>query len=118
MLMERPLALATTGISLALMIPECNALMEQPNQFPGAVLIAGVLIGAVGIYVGSTTASSYYKALGRAIRLTVWGLLGLGMSIVTVYFGLRVTEYWQKALFLGTGCLPLLAYLGIVFRNR
>jgi hypothetical protein len=117
MLMERPIALATTGISLALMISEGNALMEQPSQVPGPVLIAGALMGAIGIYLGSRTASSYYKTLGRAVRLTVWGLLGLGMSIATVYFGLRSPGFVEKMIFLGTGCLPFLAYVGATLQG-
>ena len=117
MLMERPLAFAMTGISLAIMIPECNALMEKPNQVPGAALIVGAAIGAIGIYVGSSTARSYSKTLGRNIRLTLWGLLGLGMGIGIVYFGLRAPVHWQKVLFLAAGCLPFLAYIGAVFRG-
>ena len=94
MLFERPVSLITTGISLAILIPECSALLEQPNQVPGAALIVGAVIGAIGIYVGTATASTYYKTVGRTIRLTLWELLALGMSIGTVYFGLRATEYW------------------------
>jgi len=116
MLFERPVSLATTGISLAIMIPECNALLEQPNQVPGTALIAGAVIGAIGIYLGSTTASSYYKTLGRTLRLAVWGLLGLGMTICTCYFGTRVQEWWHKLIFFGIGCLPLFAHLAVLFQ--
>lgn len=117
MLFERPVSLATTGISLAIMIPECNALLEQPNQVPGAALIVGAAIGAIGIYVGSMTASSCHKTPGRTIRLIMWGLLATGLSIGTVYFGLWAPEYWQKLLFLGAACLPLFAYFGPVFQR-
>lgn len=117
MLIERPIALATGGISLALMIPECNALLEQPDKLPGAALIVGAVIGAIGIYLGSATARTYQKAVGRTIRLTGWGLLALAMSFGTAYFGLRAPEHWQKVLFLAAGCLPLLAYIGAVFRG-
>ena len=116
MLFERPVSLATTGIALAIMIPECNALLERPNQVPGPALIAGAVIGAIGIYVGSTTASTYYKTLGRTLCLAVWGLLGLGMTICTCYFGTWVQEWWHKLIFFGTGCLPLFAYLAVLFQ--
>ena len=118
MLFERPVSLATTGIALAIMIPECNALLERPNQVPGPALIAGAVIGAIGIYVGSTTASTYYKTLGRTLCLAVWGLLGLGMTICTCYFGTRVQEWWHKLIFFGTGCLPLFAHLAVLFHGR
>jgi len=118
MLFERSISIATTGISLAMMIPECNALLEQPNQVPGATLIIGAVIGAIGIYVGSTTASTYSKRLGRALRLVVWGLLGLGMTISTCFFGVRMQEWWHKLIFFAIGCLPLSAHLVVVFLRR
>lgn len=117
MLFERPISLATTGISLAIMVTEFSKLLEQPNQAPGSILIAGALIGAVGIYLGGTAASSYYKTLGRTLRLTVWGFLGLGMTICTCYFGIRVQEWWHKILFFGIGGLPLAAYLAVLLRR-
>ena len=117
MLFERPVSLATAGISLAIMIPEFNALVEQPNQVPGTALIVGAVIGAISIYVGSATASTYYKTLGRTLRLAVWGLLGLGMTICTCYFGLRTQEGWHKLIFFGTGCLPLFAHLAVLFQG-
>ena len=117
MLFERPVSLATTGISLAIMIPECNALLEQPNQVPGTALIAGAVIGAISIYAGSATANTYYKTLGRTLRLAVWGLLGLGMTICTCYFGIRAQEWWHKLFFLGTGCLPLFAHVAVLFKG-
>jgi len=117
MLFERPVSLATTGISLAITVPEFSALLEQPNQVPRSILIAGALISALGIYLGSTIASSYHKRLGRTLRLTVWGFLGLGMSIGTVYFGLRAPEHWHKVLFFGTGCLPLIAHVLVLLQG-
>ena len=117
MLFERPVSLVATGISLAIMIQECNALLKQPNQVPGPTLIAGAVIGAIGIYLGSTTASTYYKTLGRTLRLAVWGLLGLGMTICTCYFGIRVQEWWHKLIFFGSGCLPLFAHLAVLFHG-
>ena len=117
MLFERPVSLATTGISLAIMVPEFSKLMKQPNQVPGTALIAGAVIGAIGIYVGSTTASTYYKTLRRTLRLAVWGLLGLGMSVGTVYFGSRAPGYWHKVFFFGAGCLPLVAHVAVLFRG-
>lgn len=117
MLFERPMSLVSVGISLAIMIPECKALLEQPNQVPGPALLAGAVIGAGGIYLGSALASSYNKTLGRTVRLTMWGLLGLGISIGTIYFGLRAPETSQKMVFLGAGCLPLLAYAVSVLRG-
>ena len=117
MLFERPVSLATAGISLAIMIPEFNALVEQPNQVPGTALIVGAVIGAISIYIGSATASTYYKTLGRTLRLAVWGLLGLGMTICTCYFGIRVQEWWHKLFFFGTGCLPLFAHLSVLFKG-
>jgi hypothetical protein len=117
MLFERPISFVITGISLAIMVPESSALLEQPNQIPGSILIAGTVIGAVGIYLGSTVASSYYKALGRALRLTMWGFLGLGMSVGTVYFGLRASEWWNQLLFFGAGCLPLFAHVAALLQG-
>ena len=116
MLFERPVSFVTTGISLAIMIPECSALLEQPNQAPGSVLIAGAVIGAVGIYLGCTVASSYYKTLGRTLRLTAWGLLGIGMSMSTVYFGLRAPDWGNRLIFFGAGCLPLGACLAVLLQ--
>ena len=116
MLFERPMSLATSGISLAIMIPEFSRLLEQPNRLPGPTLIAGALIGAIGIYVGSATASTYHKTLGRTLCLAVCGLLGLGMTICTCYFGTRVQEWWHKLIFFGIGCLPLFAHLAVLFQ--
>ena len=116
MLLERPISIATTGISLVIMVPEFSKLLEQPNQVPGPTLIAGAVISAVGIYLGSAAANSYYKTLGRTLRLAVWGLLGLGMTICTCYFGIRVQEGWHKLIFFGTGCLPLFAHLAVLFQ--
>jgi len=118
MLFERPISIATTGISLAMMIPECNALLEQPKQVPGATLMIGAAIGAIGVYVGSTTATTYSKRLGRTLRLAVWGLLGLGMTICACFLGIRVQEWWHKLIFFAIGCLPLSAHLVVVFLRR
>ncbi len=117
MLFERPVSLAITGISLAITVPEFSALLEQPNRAPGSILIVGALIGALAIYLGSTIASLYHKRLGRTLRLAVWGLLGLGMSIGTVYFGLRAPEYWHKVFFFGAGCLPLIAHVLVLLQG-
>jgi len=117
MLFERPISIATTGISLAILVPEFSALLEQPNQVPRSILIAGALIGAIGIYLGSAVASSYYKRLGRTFLLIVWGFLGLGMSIGTVYFGLRAPEHWHKVFFFGAGCLPLIAHVLVLLQG-
>jgi len=116
MLFERPVSLVTTGISLAIMIPECSALLQQPNQVPGLVLIAGAVIGAVGIYLGSSVARSYYKTLGRGLRLTAWGSLGIAMSMSTFYFGVRAPEWGNRLLFFGAGCLPVGTYLAVLLQ--
>jgi len=117
MLFERPVSLATTGISLAIMVPEFSKLLGQPNRVPGTALIAGAAIGAVGIYLGSAVASSYYKRLGRTLRLTVWGFLGLGMSVGTIYFGLRAPGYWHKVFFFVAGCLPFVVYVLVLLQG-
>ena len=117
MLFEQPISIATTGISLVIMVPEFSKLLEQPNQVPGPTLIAGAVISAVGIYLGSAAANSYYKTLGRTLRLAVWGLLGLGMTICTCYFGLRTQEWWYRLIFFGTGCLPLFAHVAVLFKG-
>ena len=59
------------------MVPEFSKLLEQPNQVPGSILEAGALIGALGIYLGSTTASTFYKMAGHIFRLIVW-IPGIG----------------------------------------
>ena len=117
MLFERPVSLASTGISLAIVIREFSALLEQPSLVPGSILIPGVGIGAVGIYLGSTLASSYYRTLGRTLRLTAWGFMGLGMSVSMVYFGLRAPEWWKPLFFFGVGCLPLFAHVAALFQG-
>jgi hypothetical protein len=98
------------------MIPECSALLEHPNQVPGSTLIAGSVIGAAGIYLGATLATSYYKTLGRGLRLIAWGILGTAMSVAVFTFGLRVPEWGNRLLFFGAGCLPLGAYLYVLSR--
>ena len=117
MLLERPGSFVITGISLAMMVPEASALLEQPNRIPGSILIAGALIGAVGIYLGSTVASSYYRTLGRTLRLTAWGFLGLAMSVSMVYFGLRAPGWGNQLLFFGAGCLPLFAHVAALLQG-
>jgi hypothetical protein len=115
-LYERPVSLLSTGISLALLIPECSALLNQPNQVPGAKLIAGAVIGAVGVYLGSTLALSYYKAPGRAARLVAWGGLGMAISASLFYYGPRVADWESRLPFFGAGCLPLGAFLYVLFQ--
>ena len=109
MLFERPVSLAAAGIALALVVPELFALWEQPDKLPGLILMPGAVIGAAAAYLGTAVACSYYRTLARALRLVAWGCLGVGIGIITIYFGLRVPEWWGKLLFLGTGCLPLFA---------
>jgi hypothetical protein len=116
MLVGRQISYFTIGIWVALTVPSFSKLLEQPNQIPGPILIAGAVIGAIGIYLGSGIASTYYKMLGRILRLAVWGFLGLGMSISTVYFGLRAQDWWYKLIFFGAGCLPLFAHLAALFQ--
>jgi hypothetical protein len=116
MLYERPVSLVSTGISLAIMIPECSALLERPSQVPGSILIAGAVIGAAGIYLGSTLATSYYKTPGRNFRLMAWGFFGMAMSISLFYFGLRVPGWGNRLPFFGAGCLPLGAYLYVLLQ--
>jgi len=113
MLIERPISFAITGSSLVIMARE----LLEPNQIPGPMLIGGAVIGAFGIYLGSGIASTYYKTLGRTLRLAVWGFLGLGMSISTVYFGLRAQDWWYKLIFFGAGCLPLFAHFAVLFQE-
>ena len=117
MLFERPLSLVTAGIALAMVVPELSALREQPDQVPGLILIPGAAIGAVGVYLGIAVARSYYRTLGRTLRLMAWGFLGAGRGAGTIYFGLRAPEWWSKLLFLGTGCLPLFAPVVGLFRG-
>ena len=109
MLIERPVSLACAGIALALVVPESFALWGQPDKLPGLVLLPGAVIGAVAAYLGTAVACSYRRPLGHAFRLVAWVCLGVGIGIITIYFGLRAPEWWSKLLFLGTGGLPLFA---------
>jgi len=115
-LFEKPLSLLSTGISLAMMIPECSALLKQPEQVPGPKLIAGAVIGAIGVYLGSCVAASYYKTPGRSLRLAAWVILGLAMSASLFYFGSRDTDWESRLPFFGAGCLPLGACLYVLFQ--
>ena len=117
MLFERPLSLVTAGIALAMVVPELSALREQPDQVPGLILIPGAAVGAVGVYLGIAVARSYYRTLGRTLRLVAWGCLGVGIGIITICFGLRAPEWWGKLLLLGAGCLPLFALVAALFRG-
>lgn len=117
MLFEQPLSFATTGMALAMMIPECKALPEQPHLVPGPALIAGTLIGGIGVYLGSATAINCSRRLERALRLPVWGLLGLAMTVCTAYFVFRPPAGWQKLFFIGFSCAPLVAYLAVLLQK-
>ena len=117
MLIERHLSLAITVISLAFLVPESFSLLEQPSQVPGITLAVGAVIGAIGIYLGSAVACTYWKKVGRTLRLIAWGILGLGMSTSTLYFGSRAQGWWAKLLFLSAGCLPLLAHVTVLFKG-
>jgi hypothetical protein len=115
-LLEKPLSLLGTGISLALMAPECSALLKQPEQVPGSKFIAGAVVGAIGVYLGSCVAASYYRTPGRSLRLAAWGTLGLAMSASLFYFGPRVADWESRLPFFGAGCLPLGAFLYVLFQ--
>lgn len=117
MLFERPVSLALAGIALALVVPESSELREQSDKLPGLILIPGAVIGAVAAYLGTAVACSYYRTLGRTLRVVAWGCLGVGIGIITIYFGLRAPEWWSRLLFLGTGCLPLFAPVVGLFRG-
>jgi hypothetical protein len=117
MLLEKPVSFAAAGISLAIMVPQLSALLEQSSQVPGPALAAGAVISAIAIYLGGSVASTHSKKLGRTLRLSTWGILGLGMSVSTVYFGLRAPEWWTKLLFLAAGCLPLFAHVAVLFKG-
>ena len=111
------MSLAAAGIALALVVPETSALWGLPDKLPGLVFIPGAVIGGIAAYMGAAIASSYYKPLGRVLRIVAWVCLGVGIGIITIYFGLRAPEWWSKLLFLGTGCLPLFAPFVGLFRG-
>jgi hypothetical protein len=118
LLIERPLSLTTTAIAVALIVPECSALLSQPGRSPRMIVLIASLIGSIGISFCSAVSSTFSSRSGRVVRLVLWGIVAVGLGLCVGFCMLKAREFWMRLLFTGAAVLPLLAYLRILFHLR
>ncbi len=110
MLYESPLSLAAIGIAAALIVPECTAILDQPDKIPSMTLVVGAIIGAFGVYALTAVASSHEKLAVRLSLVTIWGGLALGLSVGVGICAPGGPELWRKIALLGAASAPILAF--------
>jgi len=79
MLIEKHMAVAATAIGLALAGPDALTLLQGQRHASGVGMLVGGLIGALGVFLGATVATSYVDRRVRTLRLAGWALGALVM---------------------------------------
>ena len=80
MMPERNISIAFTAISGAIVIPAYSAaLRHQPHDHPVALTI-GLVVGALGVSLGSLMAQASSHRVLRVSGLLFWSLLALGVA--------------------------------------
>lgn len=117
MLIERPLSLTATAVAVALIAPECTALLNHAGRPPRMILVVAALLGAFGVYLGTAVAGSYRSPTGRTLRLLTWGLVSIGLGV-----GIGICMTGGTGLLgkigMGSAVLPPAVFLLMLIRSR
>jgi hypothetical protein len=115
---ERPIALACAGIAIALVAPEYLTLTRAAPAPPGLGLVAGAILGGLGVYGGSFMAAEREARVTRVLAFGFWILLALGLSGALFLAALQ-SPGWGPRLFFGLGgVLPLVGPVAILIRKE
>ncbi len=109
MLIERQLPIFIIGTTILILVPPI--LLGSGAVESGTAMIFAAVIGPLGIFMGCGGAYSYSSRKSRNVRLIIWGLLAIGMSVCLGAHGLLALETWHRLLFFGSACLPPAAYI-------
>jgi hypothetical protein len=112
MLIEKHMAVAATAIGLALAGPDALTLLQGQRDASGVGMLVGGLIGALGVFLGATVATSYVDRRVRALRLAGWALAAL---VMTVTVGLGATGGGQSVLRGALGIVAALPVAAVAF---
>ncbi len=103
---ERQFSVALTCIGAALVAPELSAVYLHQAP-PGAGLMVGALLGAIGAFFGSLLAIDHSARSARIFYLALWILIALTFSGVTLFGAWHAASLEGRVLFGLAGVLPL-----------
>lgn len=111
MLYEIPLSLAAIGIAAALIVPECTAILDQPEAIPSMTLVVGAIIGTFGVYGMASVLSTHENRLMRLLFMTICGGIAIGLSIGVGICAPRGPELWHRIALFVAASLPTVSFL-------
>jgi hypothetical protein len=111
MLIEKPLSLCTLGTSVAIIIPEVSLIASNADREPSLFLVIAAILGGTGVYLGTSVALSFSELFGRIVRLTIWSISAILISLLIGFCVFRAAHFWQKAIFFVGSCLPMLGLI-------
>jgi hypothetical protein len=118
MLIEKNVALAAGVIATAIIVPECIAVSRHAGAISGFTLVIGATIGAVGVFLGCSIASTMENRPSRLGGLLVWAFVGVGLSVCLGISALHEPQWWRLVLFIGFAILPFGGCLAVLIPLR
>jgi hypothetical protein len=115
---ERQIALACTGIAIALAAPEFLALTRHQPAAPGTGLVIAAVLGGLGIFGGCLMAAERETRTARGLAFGFWIALALGLSITLVVAAAQSPTWGHRALFAVAGLLPLVGPIMVLARRE
>jgi hypothetical protein len=103
---ERQISVALTSIGAALAAPEFSAIYLH-HAAPGAGLMVGALLGAIGTVFGSLLATDHPARSARVFFLAAWTLIALAFSGAALVGAWHASSQGGRALLGLAGVLPL-----------
>jgi MFS family permease len=114
---ERQISVALVGIGAALVIPELAALSRSPDATPGANLVVGGVLGALGVFLGTLLASDHAERSARVLGLAIWTLAGIAFSGPVLLGALGEPGWGGRTIFGLAAILPLLGPVVVLARR-
>ncbi len=114
---ERQISIAFTGIAAVLVIPEYIALSHHQHATPGAGLVVGAVLGALGVFGGSLIVAGHSKRAARALGFGLCILIGLAFSGAALFGAVHSPSWGRRVVFGLAGLLPLVGPILVLTRH-
>ncbi len=115
---ERQISVAFTVVAAALVIPEYIAVSHHQHATPGAVLVVGAVLGALGVFGGSLIVAGYSERAARAFGFGVCILIGLAFSGAVLFAAVHSPSWGRRVVFGLAGLLPLVGPILVLTRRH
>lgn len=104
---ERQIAIACIALSAIIVVPEALRLLQYADAAPGGALLAGGLLGALGVFFGALMAWGRERRAVRGLLLSLWFLATAALVAVLLFAAWRRPEFGWRTAFAAEAVLSL-----------